>query len=90
MSTINIDWEAVGYVKRSKNRIKALNNLKEPTMPSELAKEMKISLTHASKICRELYSQGLIECLNEKLKIGRLYRLTKKGEEILRVSINKF
>ena len=79
-------WELVGYVKRSANRTKALQLLVTPTMPAELGKHMKISLTHASKIVRELHSKGLIVCLNEGLKIGRIYRITSIGKKILKKS----
>lgn len=77
-------WELVGYVKRSPNRIKALKLLETATMPSELDRKMKISLTHASKIVRELHSKKLVICLNEKLKLGRIYRITEKGKKVLK------
>lgn len=76
-------WELVGYVKRSPNRLKALLLLDSPMMPSELGREMKISLTHASKVIRELHSKELVVCLNENLNIGRIYRITAKGKKIL-------
>lgn len=78
----NIDWNLVGYVKRSKNRLKALKLLDFPKMPTEVGKEMKISLTHASKIIRELNSKKLIHCLNENLKVGRIYQITDKGKRV--------
>ncbi len=80
----NTHWEAVGFVKRSKNRIKAMELLTNPLMPSELGKKMQISLTHASKIIRELYRKRLVNCLNESLKIGRIYKLTIKGQKVLK------
>ena len=83
MKASNANWEDVGYVKRSKNRTKALTLLSSPFMPSELAKKMKISLTHASKIIRELHSRKLIECLNDKLRMGRIYQITEKGKRVL-------
>jgi DNA-binding MarR family transcriptional regulator len=76
-------WEAVGYVKRSKNRINAMELLTNPLMPSEVGKMMQISLTHASKIVRELNSKKLIHCLNENLKVGRIYQLTAQGKKVL-------
>ena len=79
---MKINWNVVGYVKRSKNKCEALSLLEFPTMPSELAKEMKISLTHGSKIIRELNAKKLIKCLNEKLKVGRIYQLTERGKQI--------
>lgn len=85
MSKLSTNWEDIGYIKRSKNRAKALVFFLSPKMPSELAKDMKISITHASKICRELNSKRLIECLNNSLKMGRIYKITKKGESVLKV-----
>ena len=80
----DISWDLVGYAKRSRNRARALKLLEKPMMPSEVGKEMRISLTHASKIVRELNSKKLIHCLNEKLKVGRIYRTTKSGSKIIR------
>jgi predicted transcriptional regulator len=77
-------WEIIGFAKRSKNRQKAIKILEKPMMPSELGKEMKISLTHASKIIRELHSKQLVECLNEQLKVGRIYKTSKRGKSILK------
>ncbi|MEK6846378.1 MAG: hypothetical protein AABY26_06465 [Nanoarchaeota archaeon] len=53
-------------------------------MPSELGRAMKISLTHASKIIRELHSQKLIFCLNDELKVGRIYQITLSGKKVLK------
>ena len=78
-----IDWVLVGFVKRSKNRQRVLKLLEKPMMPSEVSKEIKVSLTHASKIIRELNKKKLIHCLNEKLKIGRIYQITNLGKKIL-------
>lgn len=77
-------WDSVGYVKRSPNRLKALQLLDSPMMPSELGRAMKISLTHASKVIRELHSKDLVVCLNENLKLGRIYRTTAKGKKVLK------
>ncbi len=78
----NTYWNIVGYVKRSENRINALKLLEKPLMPSELSKRMNISLTHGSKIIRELNSKKIIKCLNEELKVGRIYDLTSLGKNI--------
>lgn len=77
------EWILVGFIKRSKNRLQVLKLLEKPMMPSEVSKEMKISLTHSSKIIRELNKKKLIHCLNEKLKIGRIYQITNFGKKIL-------
>lgn len=76
-------WVLIGFIKRSKNKQKAMELLFNPLMPSELGKKMSISLTHASKIIRELTAKGLIHCLNDELKTGRIYQLTNKGKKVL-------
>lgn len=75
-------WNLMGYIKRSENRVKALKLFEKPMMPSEVSKQMSISLTHGSKIIRELNSKKIIKCLNEELKVGRIYNLTKLGKKI--------
>ncbi len=80
---MRIDWELAGFVLRSKNRPDVLKLLELPQNPSQIAKKLKISLTHASKTVRELNSKNLIKCLNEKSNLGRIYALTKEGKEVL-------
>ncbi|MBI3051032.1 MarR family transcriptional regulator [Candidatus Woesearchaeota archaeon] len=82
------DWALIGYIKRSKNRYRALEFLETPLIPSELGKKMEISLTHASKIIRELNEKKLISCLNEDLKVGRIYQITKQGKRIKKNLLN--
>ena len=83
-----IDWALIGYVKRSKNRLRALELLESPLMPSEVGKRMEISLTHASKIIRELNSKKLVSCLNEDLKVRRIYRVSEQGRHIKKQLLN--
>lgn len=79
----SLNWDLVGFVKRSKNRQKVLDILETPLTPSDIAKKLKISLTHASKIVRELNSKKLIKCLNEDLAMGRIYQRTNEAKKIL-------
>ena len=79
----DINWDLVGFVKRSKNRQKVLDLLEIPLTPSDIAKKLKISLTHASKIVRELNSKKLIKCLNEDLAMGRIYQRTEGAKKII-------
>ena len=83
MKATRQNWNDIGYIKRSRRRLKALEILAKPQMPSELAREMEISLTHASKICRELYRKKLVTCLNKSLTVGRIYRSTERGKKAL-------
>jgi len=78
-----INWDKAGWVIRSENRQKVLKLLDVPLTPSHIAKKLKMSLTHASKVVRELENKKLIKCLNEEFKVGRIYKRTKEGNEIL-------
>ena len=51
--------------------------------PSEMSKLTEIRLNHISKSLKELKENGLVECLNEESRKGRLYKLTKLGVEVL-------
>lgn len=77
------------YVEISKYREKTLksigNNVKIPT---KIAKDSGIRTNHISKVLSELKSKEIVECINEKAKKGRLYRLTDTGKEVLE-SINE-
>ena len=52
-------------------------------MPSEIAKEVKIRLNHVSMFLKDLKLNGLVECLNEETRKGRLYQLTKLGKDVI-------
>ena len=80
----NMLWKQIGFVKRSVNRTKILKIMITPIMPSEVGRAMGISLTHASKIIRELHSKKLITCLNDELKVGRIYQISTVGKKILK------
>lgn len=79
---MKLNWKLTGWVLRSKNRAKVLRLLNIPLTPSQVAKKLKISLTHASKVVRELEKKKLIKCLNESNKMGRIYQRTSEGEKI--------
>lgn len=53
-------------------------------IPSQIAKDSEIRPNHISKVLSELKSHELVECINEEVRKGRLYRLTPKGDEIVK------
>ncbi len=81
---MTVNWNTAGWIIRSENRITVLTRLYIPLTPSHIAKKLQMSITHASKIIRELEKKGLIICLNDKDKRGRIYKRTKNGNEILK------
>ena len=74
----------LSLIKSSEYRYKILkvigNNV---IMPIEISKAIKIRLNHVSMYLKELKEAGLVKCLNEENKKGRLYTLTKLGKEVL-------
>lgn len=53
-------------------------------IPSQIAKDSEIRPNHISKVLSELKSHELVECINEEVRKGRLYRLMPKGDEIVK------
>ena len=77
--------EIVGFVKVSPYRTKTLKFIGEGLkMPSEVAKHLDIRTSHASNVLSSLKKQGLVICINEKLKKGRLYQNTDLAKEVLK------
>jgi len=75
----------LAYLQISKNRTKVMKSLDgEAKIPSHIAKDTDILTNHISGILRQLKDHGLVECINPEVKKGRLYRLTEKGEEIVK------
>lgn len=51
--------------------------------PSEIANAVNISDKNISRYLKDLKNKNLIVCLNENAKMGRLYKLTDEGKELL-------
>ncbi len=82
-----MDWKLFAWVKRGSRRKDVLGLLKKSTNPltaNEIKQKLKIALSQASFTLKELNDKELVECLNPNDKIGRLYKITKKGEEMLK------
>jgi len=74
--------ELAGFILRSGYRKKVFLLLGNPIMPSQIAKQLDIRLTHITRELRFLKERGLVECLNPKEKMGRLYQLTLSGKRL--------
>ncbi|MFW5983491.1 MAG: winged helix-turn-helix domain-containing protein [bacterium] len=72
-------------LKASDNRYKILKLLNEGNVltPTEISKKSQIVVNHVSNFLKELRENGLVECLNEKDKRGRLYQITKLGKKVI-------
>jgi predicted transcriptional regulator len=79
-----MNWKLLSFVLRSERRKSIILCLEKPKTPTEIAKEIKISVSHVSRTLKEFSSRNLVECVTPKEKVGRIYRLTEEGKQILR------
>lgn len=78
-------FELLGYVKVSINRTKTMQTLgRDIKIPSEIAKEADIRTSQVSGSLADLKKAGLVICLNEEARKGRLYKCTDIGLEIIK------
>ncbi|MCF7798486.1 MarR family transcriptional regulator [Candidatus Woesearchaeota archaeon] len=76
--------DAISLLKSSEYRFKIVKVIGNKTiMPSEIAEQTSIRLNHVSTFLKELKSHGIVECLNEDNKKGRLYELTELGKNAI-------
>ena len=80
-------WDDISFISRSKNRANLLNALKEPKTPTQLSKELSLNIGYISNLIIDLLKRKLIVCLTPNEKRYRLYKISKKGENIIK-SIN--
>ena len=74
-----------GYVTSSSYRTKVLKSLDGDTkMPSQIARDSDIKQNHISNVLNQLKKRELVECINPEVRKGRLYRLTDKGDELVK------
>lgn len=84
-----VDWDLIGFIVASKYRRKVVNQLSKGVgTPKQISEATKIRINHVSNILGEFSKRDLVECVNPNAKVGRLYRLTEKGEKIIE-SLNK-
>ena len=75
----------ISYVQISSYRLKVIKALEDDVkIPSQIAKDSEIRQNHISKVLSELKAHEMVECINPEVRKGRLYRLTDKGEEIVK------
>ena len=75
----------ISYVKISQYRAKVMKSLDgDVKIPTAIAKDSEIRPNHISKVLSELKAHELVECINPEVRKGRLYRLTHKGNELVK------
>ena len=75
----------ISYVKISQYRTKVMKSLDgDVKIPTAIANDSGIRTNHISKVLAELTAHELVECINPEVRKGRLYRLTSKGDDVVK------
>ena len=78
-------FKLVGYVIASEYRTNIVKSIgEEIKIPSVIAEEVNLRTNHVSKVLKDLKEEGIVVCLNEEARKGRLYKNTEVGLEILK------
>jgi len=78
--------QSLSILKSSLHRRKIVESLSSSLLtPSEISKITNLRLNHVSMYLLQLKKAGLLECLNEESKKGRIYQLTDLGKKTLKL-----
>ena len=78
-----MNWKLLSFVLRSKQRKAIIISLVTPKTPTNIASEIKVSVSHVSRTLREFQEKRIVKCITPKEKVGRIYVLTKEGRKVL-------
>lgn len=74
----------ISYVKISQYRTKVMKSLEERLKHQQSLLKIRKLGHYISKVLAELKAHELVECINPEVRKGRLYRLTDKGDELVK------
>ena len=79
----------IAYIKNAPNREKVLKSFKDEDYlrPIEISKKLNLHLNAVSKNLKDLRKHDLVYVINPEYHIPKLYRLTVKGQKILKLLI---
>lgn len=82
-----MSWEDAGTLKASPSRLKILELLSKRSMtPKEIADQLKLHLSQVSRGLKQMEKRNMVKCMTPNLKRGRIYTVTEKGREALKVA----
>ncbi len=89
-----VNLRLYAWTVRGRQRIAIIKSMHKPMTVTKICKDSKqyngkISLNNCSDIVRSFAGIGLAVCLNSHDRTGRLYKLTKAGEEIRTELLNE-
>lgn len=79
----SMDLKKLSFVLAGELRKKIVLSLDEPKTPKQLMDAIKTQDSSIARALTELSKEKIVVCLFPKKKKGRLYSLTKGGEQII-------
>jgi len=77
-------YDIFGFVKASRYRILTLQSIGEDLKtPTQVARELNVQTSHISSTLKSLKNKGIVVCVNENVRKGRLYACSDLGLKIL-------
>lgn len=74
----------LAYVKCSTYRVRTLLAIDDDYVtPKDIAMKAGIRPNHISNVLKQLKEKGLVVCINEEVRKGRLYKSTSLGKDII-------
>lgn len=77
-------YDDLSFIIRNKNRKSIFQALTKPKTPTQLSKELNINVGFVSNLIIDLSKRKLIVCLSPNEKRHRFYKITTKGQKILK------
>lgn len=77
-----MDFHKFSFVLRGSIWKKIVLALDSQKIPSQIKNETKLEDSNVSRTLKELEKEGIVRCVTPNEKTGRIYELTKVGEEI--------
>ncbi len=82
-------WEEVSWILRGRLKKRVVIALDKPKTASILSKELKTHRSTISDVLKQMQDKELVICLDPKQPYNRYYKLTDKGNAVLK-KINEF
>ena len=77
-------WKEVSWILRGRLKHKVIIALNKPKTATILSKEFNTHRSTISDILNQMEKKGMVLCLDPEQPYNRFYKLTKKGEKILK------
>lgn len=76
-------YEIISFVTRGKVRKAVFMILETPQTPTQVSEIIGTHRSTTSRAILSLENKGLVECVNPKDSMGRYYRVTELGLQVL-------